>query len=161
MASIRVADEVWIAIALLHRQHPEQGDFTVGEIVRRAEVERVTGADRLRPSVQVHAYLHCVANKAPNPGRYRMLVETTKGRRRLFKPGDPCHPLRASGKDVPDAREIPSNYGELLDWYRRKYIGTDGGDDVDPILSLRGMGKAIWEGEDADAYVNRLREGWQ
>ena len=31
----------------------------------------------------------------------------------------------------------------------------------DPILSLRGMGKAIWAREDADAYVNRLREGWQ
>ena len=161
MASIRVADEVWIATALLHRQHPEQDDFTVGEIVRRAEAEQVTGRGRLRPGVQVHAYLHCVANKAPNPGRYRMLVETTKGRRRLFRPGDPCHPLRASGKDVPDAREIPSTYGGLLDWYRRKYVGADGKGDVDPILSLRGMGKAIWAQEDADAYVSRLREGWQ
>ena len=161
MASIRVADEVWIATALLHRQHPQQDDFTVGEIVRRAESERVTGAGRLRPGVQVHAYLHCVANKAPNPGRYRMLVETTKGRRRLFRPGDPCHPLRASGKDVPDAREIPPAYGALLDWYRRNYVGADGGSDADPILSLRGMGKAIWAQEDADAYVNRLREGWQ
>ena len=80
MATIRVADEVWIATALLHRQHPERDDFTVGEIIRRAEAEKVTGAGRLRPGVQVHAYLHCVANKAPNPGRYRMLVETAKGR---------------------------------------------------------------------------------
>ena len=161
MAGVRVADEVWIATALLHRQHPKRDDFTVGEIVQRAEAEKVTGVGRLRPGVQVHAYLHCVANKAPNPGRYRMLVETTKGRRRLFRPGDPCHPLRASGKDVPDAREIPPTYGELLDWYRRKYVGADGKGDVDPILSLRGMGKAIWAQEDADAYVNRLREGWQ
>ena len=161
MASIRVADEVWIATALLHRQHPEHDDFTVGEIVRRAEAEQVTGAGRLRPGVQVHAYLHCVANRAPNPGRYRMLVETTKGRRRLFKPGDPCHPLRASGKDVPDAREIPPSYGSLLDWYRREYVSAGGEIDADPILSLRGMGKAIWAQEDADAYVNRLREGWQ
>lgn len=161
MAGIRVADEVWIATALLHRQHPEQDDFTVGEIVRRAEAEKANGAGRLRPSVQVHAYLHCVANKAPNPGRYRMLVETTKGRRRLFRPGDPCHPLRASGKDVPDAREVPPVYGALLDWYRREYVGADGGNDADPILSLRGMGKEIWAQEDADTYVNRLREGWQ
>ena len=161
MASIRVADEVWIATALLHRQHPQQDDFTVGEIVRRAESEKVTGRGRLRPGVQVHAYLHCVANKAPNPGRYRMLVETTKGRRRLFRPGDPCHPLRASGKDVPNAGEIPPTYGALLDWYRREYVGAGGEIDADPILSLRGMGKAIWAQEDADAYVNRLREGWQ
>ena len=161
MAGVRVADEVWIATALLHRQHPQRDDFTVGEIVRRAEAEKVTGAGRLRPGVQVHAYLHCVANKAPNPGRYRMLVETTKGRRRLFKPGDPCHPRRASCKDVPDAREIPPSYGALLEWYRRDYVGADGGTDSDPILSLRGMGKALWAHEDADAYVCRLREGWQ
>ena len=161
MVTIRVADEVWIATALLHRQHPERDDFTVGEIVRRAEAEKVTGAGRLRPGVQVHAYLHCVANKAPNPGRYRMLVETAKGRRRLFRPGDPCHPSRASAKDVPDAREIPPTYGELLQWYRREYAGAHGGDDIDPILSLRGMGKAVWAHEDADAYVGRLREGWR
>ena len=161
MAGIRVADEVWIATALLHRQHPERDDFAVGEIVRRAEAEKVTGEGRLRPGVQVHAYLHCVANRAPNPGRYRMLVETAKGRRRLFRPGDPCHPLRASGKDVPDAREIPPAYGALLEWYRRDYVRANGGQDGDPILALRGMGKAIWAHEDADAYVERLREGWR
>ena len=31
----------------------------------------------------------------------------------------------------------------------------------DPILALRGMGKELWEDEDADAYVDRLRDGWQ
>jgi len=30
----------------------------------------------------------------------------------------------------------------------------------DPILSLRGAGKEIWQDEDADAYVRRLRENW-
>ena len=160
MAAIRVADEVWIAAALLHRRHPERDDFTVAEIVRRAEAEKVTGEGRLRPGVQVHAYLHCVANRAPNPGRYRMLVETAKGRRRLFRPGDPCHPLRAAGKDVPDEREIPPAYAPLLEWYRREYLCANGGGESDPILSLRGMGKTIWAQEDADAYVDRLREGW-
>ena len=160
MVTIRVADEVWIAAALLHRRHPERDDFTVAEIVRRAEAEKVTGEGRLRPGVQVHAYLHCVANRAPNPGRYRMLVETAKGRRRLFRPGDPCHPLRAAGKDVPDEREIPPAYAPLLEWYRREYLRANGGGESDPILSLRGMGKAVWAQEDADAYVDRLREGW-
>ena len=161
MAGVRVADEVWIATALLHREHPDRADFTVADIVRRAEAEKVTGKGTLRPGVQVHAYLHCVANRPPNPGRYRMLVETAKGRRRLFRPGDPCHRLRASGKDVPSVREIPPAYGELLDWYRRDYVGGDTGSESDPILSLRGVGKALWAGEDADAYVSRLREGWQ
>ena len=161
MVGVRVADEVWIATALLHRQHPDRDDFAVQEIVRRAEVEKVTGDASLRPGVQVHAYLHCVANKAPNPGRYRMLVETAKGRRRLYKPGDPCHRLRAAGKDVPDTREIPPAYGELLDWYRRTYVGAHDRGDSDPILALRGVGKAIWAREEADSYVDRLRAGWR
>ena len=32
---------------------------------------------------------------------------------------------------------------------------------TDPILALRGLGKEIWADEDADAYVRRLREGWE
>ena len=37
---------------------------------------------------------------------------------------------------------------------------TVGEIEADPILSLRGLGKAIWADEDPDAYVERLREGW-
>ena len=157
---VRVADEVWIATALLHRQFPGEKDFSVGEIVRRAEIEKVTGAAPLRPGVQVHAYLHCVANKPPNPGRYRMLVETSKGRRRLFRPGDPCDPGRTTGKDVPRDDEIPPAYGDLIDWYRSEYVRNGERRVADPILSLRGLGKEIWADEEADAYVRRLREGW-
>ena len=32
---------------------------------------------------------------------------------------------------------------------------------ADPILGLLGLGKEIWADEDADAYVRRLREGWE
>ena len=159
-SQIRVADEVWIATALLHRQFPGERDFSVGEIVQRAEIEKVTGAGSLRPGVQVHAYLHCVANKPPNPGRYRMLVETSKGRRRLFRPGDPCDPRRTTGKDVPRDDEIPPAYGDLIDWYRNEYVPNGELQVTDPILSLHGLGKEIWADEEADAYVRRLREGW-
>ena len=38
-AELKVADEVWIATALLHREHPESPDFTVDEIVERAKKE--------------------------------------------------------------------------------------------------------------------------
>ena len=31
----------------------------------------------------------------------------------------------------------------------------------DPIPALRGPGKWMWADEDADAYVRRLREGWE
>ena len=155
----RVADEVWIATALLHRRHPDRDDFTVREIVRQAETEKIADGP-LRPGVQVHAYLHCVANKAPNPGRHRTLFETSKGRRRLFRPGDPCHPRRSSGKDLPRDDEIPPACRGLIEWYRNEYAGGGGRREADPILSLRGLGKALRAGEDADACVERLRKGW-
>lgn len=160
-STIRVADEVWVAVASLHRRYPDQADFSIGEIMAQANSENVTGVKPLRPGVKVNAYLHCVANKPPNPGRYRMLFETTVGRRRLFRPGDPCHPLRAAGKVMPRRQEIPLAYHGLIDWYFREYASPVCGKAEDPILSLRGLGKEIWADEDADAYVLRQRTGWR
>ncbi len=157
---ILVADEVWIATALLHKRNPNQRDFAVREIVRQAEIEKIAGTGPLRPGVRIHAYLHCVANRPPNPGRYRMLFETSKGRRRLFKPGDPYHYLR-TGKNTPNEKDIPRKYRELLDWYHHDYTGGDNTEKIDPILSLRGLGKEIWNPEDADSYVSQLRAGWR
>ena len=156
---IGVADEVWIVTALLHRHNPDQPDFSVREIVQHARQVQVCGSAPLRPGLQVHAHLHCVANKAPNPGRYRILVETRTGRRRLYRPGDPCHPLRSVGKCVPHCSEIPPAYIELIDWYHARYVGENDR-NVDPIVSLRGLGRTIWSDEQADIYVSRLREGW-
>lgn len=154
---VRVADEVWIAAASLHRSRPDAPDFTIAEIMGQAESVRVVGLP-LRPGVKVHVYLHCVANRPPNPGRYRMLFETASGRRRLFRPSDPCHPLRSSGKTVPKRGEIPVAYGGLIDWYENAYV-SGGSETMDAILALRGVGREIWADEDADAYVRRQREG--
>ena len=108
-ASIRLADEVWIATALLHREQPGAADFSLKEIEARLLREHLAG-DR-RPGVYPHLSVHCVANRPPDKGRYRMLFETTRSRRRLFRPGDPYHPLREGGKIVPDRAEIPDKYG--------------------------------------------------
>ncbi len=118
MADIKVADEVWIGTALLHREHPDRADFSIAEIVDRVAEE---GLHRpLRPGVQIHATQHCVANKRPNPGNYRMLYETGRGRRRLYRLGDETHPYRG-GKIVPTRGDIPEAYREFLDWYADEY----------------------------------------
>ena len=159
--NIRVADEVWIAAAVLHRSHPDRADFTINEIMRQAEFANVTGVSPLRPGVKVHVYLHCVANRPPNPGRYRMLLETPARRRRLFRPGDPCHPLRTAGKSTPKYGEIPTRYGELIDWYFAEYAAHASSETQDPVLSLRGLGKEIWADEATDDYIRRQRAGWR
>lgn len=157
---LKVADEVWIATALLHTENPQRADFSVEEIVERARVEGAHA--KFRPGVYLHVNHHCVANREPNPGRYRMLLETGKNRRRLFRPGDWYNPKREGAKTVPKRSEIPEKYHELLDWYENEYAPARSRPiQEDPLLSLRGSGKKLWADEHADAYVRRLREAWE
>ena len=157
---IKVADEVWIATALLHREHPDRVDFEIADIMERAAQE--AGMQPLRAGVYVHVVQHCVANRPPSPGRYRMLVETTPGRRRLFRNGDSYDPAREGSKTAPAREDIPFEYAGLLDWYRD--WNQDSVEDRiknDPLLALYGSGKELWAEEHADVYVRRLREGWE
>jgi hypothetical protein len=157
---LKVADEVWIAAALLHREQPGQPDFAVEEIVARAGKERLTGP--LRPGVYVHVVQHCVANRPPNPGRYRMLFETSSGRRRLFRKGDAYHPAREGAKITPRLEDLPNGYDGLLIWYRDWCSGASrSAPQADLLLSLLGSGCRLWADEDADEYVRRVREGWE
>jgi hypothetical protein len=160
LQQLKVADEVWIAAALLQREYPTEADFSIEEIVERARQE---GLHRpLRPGVYVHIVQHCVANRPPNPGRYRTLYETSAGRRRLYREGDAYHPEREGGKFAPDTREIPAVYLELLEWYRGWSAETTRRQsENDPLLLSRGSGKRLWADEAVDDYVRRLREGWE
>ena len=156
--TLKVADEVWIAAALLHRDHPDASDFAVEEIVRRAEREGLHKP--LRRGVYVHVIQHCVANRPPNPGRYRMLFETGRGHRRLFRKGDSYHPDREGAKITPEREDLPYGYDGLLSWYRDwSSVATNNSSKEDPLLSLRGSGKHLWADEHADDYVRRLRSG--
>jgi hypothetical protein len=157
---IKVADEVWIATAMLQREHPDRNDFTVEEIVERARREKLSRP--LRKGVYVHVIQHCVANRSPNSGRYRMLFETAPGRRRLFRTGDTYDPARERGKMAPHPEDIPAKYRRLLDWYR-DWDRASARDRIknDPLLALFGSGKELWADEHADDYIRRLREGWE
>jgi len=61
---LKIADEVWLATAQLHQEHPEADDFSVDEIVCRAGKFEDPAA--IRPGVYVHVIQHCVANRPPN-----------------------------------------------------------------------------------------------
>jgi hypothetical protein len=139
----------------------------------------------MRSGVNVHASQHCVANRAPNPAKHRMLFATGKHTRRLLLPGDEIHDGR-TGKIFPEAEDIPAKYLSLLEWARERYKGGlavskglgNGGitDAATPrekaetetprrhlqvLLDLRLAGAHLANGEDPDDYVRRLREGWE
>ncbi len=91
-----------------------------------------------------------------------MLVETSPGRRRLYRVGDSYDAAREGSKTTPEREDIPLKYRELLNWYYE--WGKDRVEERiknDPLLVLRGSGKELWADEHADQYVRRLREGWE
>lgn len=175
------AVEVFIAAVLLHRENPGREEFTIQEIVNRAARENITG--EMRSGVSVHASQHCVANKAPNPGRHRMLFATGKHTRRLLLHGDETHPGR-TGKVFPDQGEVPEKYLPLLAWAKARYEGgsaqvkaghTANQDQpqvkssdpktperwLESLFELEGLGKQYWKNVDPDEFVRKLREGWE
>lgn len=113
---ILVSDEAWLATALLHREHPDADDFSLDDIRNRARDE----FHDERPGVGRHIIGHCVASNPPSPAQYRMLHVSSRGRRRLYREGDPVHPDRR-GKIYPEKRDIPERYHPLVDWYLSEY----------------------------------------
>lgn len=176
------AAEVFLATALLHREHPQRRDFSIQEIVDRAARENLTG--RLRSGINVHTSQHCVANRAPNPAKHRMLFATGKHTRRLLLAGDEVHPRR-TGKILPGKGEIPEKYWPLLQWAKKRYEEGGSGAVQQPgkkgleqqidlqqaaetpqrwlesLLEMEGLGKECWKNVDPDEYVRKLREGWE
>jgi hypothetical protein len=156
---ITIADEVWIALATLHKNRPARTSFSEREIKDQVEFQRIHPV--LRTGVQWHINLHCVANLAPNPAKLRMLYRLPDGTLRLYRPGDDFHPQR-TGRTHPRASDLPPSYTELLSWYLSEYCaatpsGTADAIERDPVLAMKGVGKEVWEGIDADAFVRQLR----
>lgn len=181
LEDVSCAVEVFVATALLHREQPDRNDFSIREIVTRAASENITG--EIRSGVNVHASQHCVANRAPNPARHRMLFATGKHTRRLLLPGDEAHPDR-TGKIFPEAAELPDRYLPLLEWAKSRYesarhetgAGQRTGAENDAVTAgkpesevrwlqslfeLEGLGKEYWKDVDPDEFVRQLREGWR
>lgn len=152
--ALTAGDAVWVATAMLHREHPKADDFTVDEIVSKVRTENLTSTKE--GTVYHHANWHCVANRPPNDAKLRMLYETSDGRRRLFCSSDVSHHER-NGRVTPKQSEMPSELWPLLVWHqewcakRRSVAAVN-----DPLLALAGTANGIWP-EDAVKYVNRLR----
>ena len=159
MENIRIADECWVALALLHRENPGRLSFSPGEVFNRLKEEGIN--PEVHSGVKPHIYLHNVANRPPNSARYRLFYRLEDGTLRLFRPSDDWHPSR-SGKTKPERSELPEKYRPLLDWYDKEYCsgGSSLSEDSDPVLQMWGVGKEIWADEGGDAFIERERKSW-
>ena len=116
---IKVADEVWVGCALLHKELPHRASFSDKEIIDRVKQENVFGEVRI--GITWHVGLHCVANVPSNKARYRMLYKLSDGTKRLFRESDDYHFSREGGKTIPEGSELPEEYRYLLKWYTENY----------------------------------------
>jgi len=162
--NIRIADRLWIAVALLHEVHPSRVAFSKKEILEKLDSEGLAeGVER--GTLNAHLDQHMVANAPPSSGKYRMLFEISDGNLRLYRPGDHTHPARHQlnkpSKSFPRPQDIPQRFHVLLDWYanwsRKSPIPSMPNFDDDPLIRLIGSGKHIWADEHADEYVENLR----
>jgi hypothetical protein len=153
---MKAADTVWVAAALLQRERGRDADMSVAEIVDRAA--ELNGASR--STLQTMASQHLVATARPSPDKYRMLTAVGRGRRRLYRPGDPVDPGRLDSPTHPEIGSLPAGYRELVDWYRSELAP---GLDEDPMEELVRYAResGVWRGIDADQFVAELRAGWE
>ena len=153
---LSAGDATWVATALLHRKFPEKSGFTVREIVQCVEKHELTALQPM--TIYQHANQHCVANRAPNSAKLRMLLETPEGLRRLYRDGDPLDPRRVGSRQMPTLEHLPEQYRELLDWYQSWNQQQDCSiQSPDPLLALVGT----WSFGQADEYVHSLRDNWE
>lgn len=114
--TIKIADQVWIALALLTLEDPTRDGFTGTEI--RERVRHEFGS--VPPGIVTHVAQHCVATKPVSPSRNRMITKHGS-LNALYREGDPCHPDRLRGKVLPRRQDLPPRYHELLAWYQSSY----------------------------------------
>ncbi|MEX2302286.1 MAG: hypothetical protein WD733_15200 [Bryobacterales bacterium] len=139
---LKVADEVWLALVLLHRENASRDSFSAQEIA--AQAQKLHPGVPNRPGVMPHIYAHCVANVRPASGRYRMLYREPDGNLRLYRDNDDYHAAREGSKTTPQRAALPAEHRELHDWYFREY-NVQRRDDNDPLMELVGLGADVWK----------------
>jgi hypothetical protein len=150
-----IADTIWLAAALLHRERPRADGFDHGTILRK--VMELDPSLNSR-SVSTHLSTHCIAGKMANPATLRILTELPDGLLRLYREGDPCHPTRRNGRIAPKPHALPERYQELLQSDPRPARAAVPPEE-DAILAISGVGKDMWRNlGGGETFIRALRE---
>jgi hypothetical protein len=156
---LTATNAVWIALATLHSDNPEEEGFSPSEIEDRVAALNLFQKD---PStITTHIKQHLAAKKPSNAKPRRMITELSGGRRRLFVEGDEYHSSRINSPSHPSPDDLPTEFRPLLYWYenwsRQVRDRRASPKDRDPLEALAGT----WTFGDADEYVREMREGWE
>lgn len=121
-----IASRIWVAMALLHKKHPDTGEFTLKQIRSKlAELFYNGDPGRFESGIATHLSGHLVSN-APKHGVNKCyLVSVDRGLRRLYRTGESCHESRISADIRPDPSELTPEWHSLLTWYDQVYSGSE------------------------------------
>ena len=154
----RVADMVWLTVARLEQDAGTDTDFAIKDLVNALLADFPATK---RETVEAYLSNHCIASVAPGPDTYRMLHRTRRGHVRLYRPGDPVHPGRASGEMHPCRETTPERSWPLLDWTESNRADAliKPPDRMVPFIEhMRSL--YDWKSIDPDEFVRQQREGW-
>ena len=115
---------VWIATAILHRDHGADELFTPEQIVDKVAKKRTYN----RQSLQTTISSVCVANTDAYSTNHRMLYRVKPGKYRLYHKDDDYHKSRKGGITCPKTKDIPAKYKSLVKWYKEIYNKRKMGD---------------------------------
>ena len=109
--------------------------------------------------VQAHIYLHNVAYLEPNSAHhcmfYRLENDIGIGYTGLAIPPILCEKEKWRRNET----EFSETYHGLLDWYEHEHSKSAVNEEPRKLVDrMWGLGKHVWVGVDADAYV---KEGWE
>ncbi len=120
---VSAAIAVWIATAMLHKEHGLHKIFSNQTIIEKVIQQKLCNVSD--KTISDHVAGHCVAN-APTTtsSTHRKLYRVSSGMYRLYKRGEPYHHTREHCKIAPLAFQLPDEYKELRSWYDKEYCNT-------------------------------------
>ncbi len=123
IGSISTAVAVWIATAMLHKEHGIHETFSNQTIIGKVRQQKLCGVSH--KTISDHVAGHCVAN-APTttPSTHRKLYRVAPGMYRLYRRGEPFHRTREYCKDAPAVHLLPEEYKNLRGWYDDEYCNA-------------------------------------
>ena len=126
--SLTMPEAVWIATAILHKDHGADELFTVGQIADTVADRSVYSKPPSKTSLQTAITGTCVANTNAASANHRLLYRAKPGKYRLYHKGDDYHKSRKGGLTCPKPDSLPPKYRELVKWYKKIYNKREMGD---------------------------------
>ena len=118
---VAMPEAVWMATAILHRDHGADELFTAGQIADVVADKNLCAKPPSRAGLQAAITGTCVANTNAGSANHRLLYRAKPGKYRLYHKGDDYHKSRKGGMTHPGPKGLSPGHKDLVQWYKDIY----------------------------------------